>query len=52
MTAFPVEHVRRQFAALNAATVFLDNPAGTQVPRQVVEAVSTALVSAASNLGG
>jgi cysteine desulfurase family protein (TIGR01976 family) len=52
MTAFPVEQVRRQFPALNKTTVFLDNPAGTQVPKQVVEAVSTALASAASNLGG
>jgi cysteine desulfurase family protein (TIGR01976 family) len=52
VTAFPVEQVRRQFPALNATTVFLDNPAGTQVPKQVVEAVSTALASAASNLGG
>ena len=52
MTDFPVEQVRRQFPALNATTVFLDNPAGTQVPKQVVEAVSTALASAASNLGG
>jgi cysteine desulfurase family protein (TIGR01976 family) len=52
VTAFPVEQVRRQFPALNATTIFLDNPAGTQVPRQVVEAMSTALVSAASNLGG
>jgi cysteine desulfurase family protein (TIGR01976 family) len=47
-----VEQVRRQFPALKATTVFLDNPAGTQVPKQVVEAVSTALASAASNLGG
>ena len=30
----------------------MDNPAGTQLPRRVVEAVSDALVDAASNYGG
>ncbi len=49
---FPVERVRSQFPALSAPSVFLDNPAGTQVPRQVIEAVASAMVTAASNTGG
>lgn len=52
MTAFPVALVRQQFPALAGSAAFLDNPAGTQVPRQVIEAVSAALAGAASNLGG
>jgi len=52
VTIFPVERVRSQFPALSAPSVFLDNPAGTQVPRQVIEAVSAAMAGAASNTGG
>jgi cysteine desulfurase family protein (TIGR01976 family) len=52
VTVFPVERVRSQFPALSAPSVFLDNPAGTQVPRQVIEAVSAAMAGAASNTGG
>lgn len=37
---------------MSAAAVFLDNPAGTQVPRSVIEAVSAAMAGAASNTGG
>jgi cysteine desulfurase family protein (TIGR01976 family) len=50
--AFPIERVRSQFPALNAPTAFLDNPAGTQVPSRVIEAVATAMAGAASNIGG
>jgi cysteine desulfurase family protein (TIGR01976 family) len=32
--------------------VFLDNPAGTQVPQPVISAVSAAMSDAASNIGG
>ena len=57
MSVFPIDLVRREFPALsqsrNGATrVFMDNPAGTQLPRRVVDAVSNALVDAASNYGG
>lgn len=52
VTIFPVERVRSQFPALSASSAFLDNPAGTQVPRQVIEAVSGAMLAAASNTGG
>ena len=49
---FPIERVRDQFPALRSSAAFLDNPAGTQVPRSVIEAVSSAMSGAASNLGG
>jgi cysteine desulfurase family protein (TIGR01976 family) len=52
MQPFPIDQVRSQFPALQGASAFLDNPAGTQVPRVVIDAVGDALVHAASNLGG
>lgn len=52
MTVFPIDLVRQQFPALAAPAAFLDNPAGTQVPRPVIDAVAAAMVGAASNLGG
>ncbi|HEX3849088.1 MAG TPA: cysteine desulfurase-like protein [Steroidobacteraceae bacterium] len=52
MTSFPIERVRSQFSALSTPSAFLDNPAGTQVPRQVIDAVVRAMAGAASNLGG
>jgi len=57
MNAFPIEEIRHNFPALSpsngaAAPIFLDNPAGTQLPRCVVDAVGEAMVSASSNLGG
>ena len=52
-----VARLRRQFPALSLRTqgpapVFADGPAGTQVHESVVDAVSAALVSSASNVGG
>ena len=57
MNAFPIDRVRREFPALSQShdgrpRVFMDNPAGTQLPRRVVDAVSNTLVDAASNYGG
>ena len=57
MTDFPIDRVRREFPALSRShdgrsRVYMDNPAGTQLPRRVVDAVSNALVDAASNYGG
>ena len=57
MSVFPIDRVRGEFPALTrtndgAPRVFMDNPAGTQLPRRVIEAVSSALVDAASNYGG
>ena len=45
MTIFPVERVRSQFPVLSAPSVFLDSPAGTQVPRQVDERVPTVSIT-------
>ena len=52
MTSFPIDLVRAQFPALASGEAFLDNPAGTQVPRTVIQAVSEAMSGAASNIGG
>lgn len=52
MQTFPIELVRGQFPALAGPAVFLDNPAGTQLPNIVIQAIGAALVNAASNLGG
>jgi cysteine desulfurase family protein (TIGR01976 family) len=55
MPAFPIDAIRSQFPAIARHAnppVFLDNPAGTLVPRSVVEAVSEAMIEASSNLGG
>ena len=57
MRPFPIDRVRREFPALSRPhhdkpRVFMDNPAGTQLPRRVIEAVPNAMVDAASNDGG
>ena len=57
MRPFPIDRVRREFPALSRPhhdrpRVFMDNPAGTQLPRQVIDAVCNAMVDAASNDGG
>ena len=55
MTAFPINAVRAQFPAISgpaSAPGFLDNAAGTQVPRMVIDAVAEAMISGACNLGG
>lgn len=57
MSSFPIDEVRAEFPAVSgvngaAAPVFLDNPAGTQLPRRVIDAVSAAMIGASSNLGG
>ena len=52
-----LEAIREQFPALRAtddgvARIYLDNPAGTQVPQRVVDAMSHCMLSASANLGG
>lgn len=53
-----VAHLRSLFPALARTDesgrpyVFLDGPAGTQVPASVIEAIADGLASAASNVGG
>lgn len=57
MSEFKVDQVRDMFPALESkdgkqSPIFLDNPAGTQLPRPVIEAVGQAMAEASSNLGG
>ncbi|MFA6153599.1 cysteine desulfurase-like protein [Mesorhizobium sp.] len=57
MVDFPIEPVRGKFPALSLTDsgrrrIYLDNPAGTQVPRSVAEAVSRCLLTTNANLGG
>lgn len=54
---FPLEEVRSQFPSLqlrdnDASRVYLDNPAGTQVPARVADAVRDAMLDSCANLGG
>lgn len=54
---FSIEAVREKFPALSLTDkgrrrIYLDNPAGTQVPRTVGEAVSRCLLTTNANLGG
>jgi cysteine desulfurase family protein (TIGR01976 family) len=58
MTApFPLAQVRAQFPALalsddGTRRIYFDNPAGTQVPLQVIERMRRALTETNANLGG
>lgn len=52
-----LETIRSQFPALNetddgVARIYLDNPAGTQVPQRVVDAMSCCMLDASANMGG
>ena len=52
-----IDHIRGRFPALarrvdGRAAVFLDGPAGTQVPQRVIDAVSGYLATANANHGG
>jgi cysteine desulfurase family protein (TIGR01976 family) len=54
---FSVDAVRGRFPALNLADngkrrIYLDNPAGTQVPQAVADAVARCLLTTNANLGG
>jgi cysteine desulfurase family protein (TIGR01976 family) len=54
---FPVDRVRAEFPALaiqdnGMPRVYLDNPAGTQVPKRVAEAPARCLLENNANLGG
>lgn len=55
--SFPIEVVREKFPALSLTDkgrrrIYLDNPAGTQVPQAVADAVSRCLLTTNANLGG
>jgi cysteine desulfurase family protein (TIGR01976 family) len=47
-----VEAARARFSALQRPYVFLDGPAGTQVPDEVIEAIAGYLREANANVGG
>ena len=48
---FDVEHIRKDFPALQQGIAYFDGPGGTQVPRQVADAVAAAMTSGISNRG-
>ena len=52
MEAFPIDAARAAFPSLGAKHIHLDNPAGTQVPRTVADAVARCLLETNANLGG
>lgn len=54
---FPIDDLRGRFPALGLADsgrrrIYLDNPAGTQVPKSVADAVAACLLETNANLGG
>jgi cysteine desulfurase family protein (TIGR01976 family) len=50
--ALDVEAVRRRYSALRSDLVFLDGPGGTQVPDEVIEAISRYFREENANSGG
>ena len=51
--SFPIEAVRSRFPAVRSSErVFMDNPAGTQLPAIVIDAVRRAMEDDCANLGG
>ena len=48
---YDVEAVRAQFPALRSGIAYFDGPGGSQTPRPVAEAVSSAMMSGLSNRG-
>lgn len=55
---FPIDDVRAQFPSLfitdepERSRIYLDNPAGTQVPLRVAQATARCLIESNANLGG
>lgn len=57
MSDFPIEFVRSNFPSLDVKDdgkrrIYLDNPAGTQVPQSVADAISKCILYSNANLGG
>ena len=48
---YDVERVRASFPALSDGTAYFDGPGGSQVPRQVAQAVASAMTGGISNRG-
>ncbi len=54
---FPIAQIRERFPALSVtdehrSRIYLDNPAGTQVPKQVIDEIARCLTYTTANLGG
>ncbi|WP_255954759.1 cysteine desulfurase-like protein [Streptomyces odontomachi] len=49
--SFDVSRIRADFPALQDGVAYFDGPGGTQVPRQVAEAIAAAMCSGVSNRG-
>jgi len=57
MPPIDIDLIRSQFPAISRTNgktppVFLDNPGGTQVPQQVIDAITDCLINKNANLGG
>ncbi len=50
--ALDVVAVRKRFSALQSGLAFFDGPGGTQVPDEVIDAISTYLRESNANVGG
>lgn len=48
---FDVERIRKDFPALDQGIAYFDGPGGSQVPRQVAEAMARVMTSGVSNRG-
>jgi cysteine desulfurase family protein (TIGR01976 family) len=48
---FDIDRIRKDFPALDQGTAFFDGPGGSQVPRQVAEAMARVMTSGVSNRG-
>ena len=48
---YDVERVRASFPALTDGTAYFDGPGGSQVPRQVAEAIASTMTAGSSNRG-
>lgn len=48
---FDLDRIRKDFPALDDGVAYFDGPGGSQVPRQVAEAIAAALTSGISNRG-
>ena len=49
--AFDVDRIRKDFPALDQGVAYFDGPGGTQVPRQVGEAIAGTITGGISNRG-
>jgi cysteine desulfurase family protein (TIGR01976 family) len=49
--AYDIERVRAAFPALQDGTAYFDGPGGSQVPRQVAEAIAATMTAGLSNRG-